>query len=751
MPSQISTEHTIKVEGMTCPGCAHNVTLAMQAVEGIRDIHVTAADGQAAFTANHDPDQAVKAVAAAIEKAGYTAVLPEPNKAAIIPGPTWGQNVAVGTTITALLMIGEWGFRVAHEAWYQHTAFVFSGFVQLVCGGRFYRGAWRNLKRGASNMDTLVTLGSTAAFGFSTWGLLTGWKGHLYFMESAAIISLVSLGHYIESRVAKRAESSLKSLLHLTPDTALKRNINGEEITVPVDELQPTNEVILKPGDKIPVDGKIAEGMGSIDESMLTGESVPVNKGPGSPLFAGTHNLDGQLVMQVTATGKSTALARIIEIVRRAQTSRANIQRLGDQVSSVFVPIVILIALATALWWGLAYDSALKTATTVLPFLKPEHFPINPLESAFVHLAGVLIIACPCAMGLATPAAIMAGVNAAARRGILIRDGRALEKSGNLTSVAFDKTGTLTTGRLEVDLDDDPGEKIKTLVANLTRHSNHPISRSLYAHFASAADEQVQKVEPGATARPTDMHNWNEQRGRGIQAEVSYGIYRLGSLAWLRELGIIPNPEATKKIRNLEAAGRTVVALSRDQELLKLFPVRDRLKPHVPGVIRQLRNRGLEPVMITGDNPITAKTIATEAGIAEAQVHANVFPEGKADIIQTVQHEGRRVAYVGDGINDAPALEQADLGIAVTRASDIARESADIILLKSDIQAIPEAIDLSQATLRTIKQNLFWAFFYNSCAIPLAVLGLVSPVACAAAMGFSDLIVIGNSLRLLRR
>lgn len=752
MATDQSTQHIIQVSGMTCPACAYKVTKAIQTVEGIQCIQVTVDKSQAVFTSKGHPDSATEAVISAIENAGYGATAASSDSSYPSSSDSdWARTVYVGASITALLMIGEWGLRLGHESWFQYTAFLLSSIVQIYCGGRFYRGAWRQLQRGASNMDTLVAIGSTTAFGFSIWGLFTGWSGHLYFMESAAIISLVSLGHYIESRVATRAESSLNSLLKLTPETALKRNIDGSEAIIPVDQLKPSNEVILKPGDKIPVDGKVLEGTSSIDESMLTGESLPVNKGPGDKILAGTNNLDGTLVMQVTATGTGTALARIIEIVKRAQSSHANIQRLGDKVSSIFVPIVILIAIATALWWGLAYESALKTATTLLPFLTPEHFPSSPLEAAFIHLAGVLIIACPCAMGLATPVAIMAGVNAAARRGILIRDGAALEKSGTITTVAFDKTGTLTTGHLSVDTDTTYSRDIRNITSKLTKGSRHPISRTLFEHFDTGSQGPKVAFNPEETTRPTDMRHWIEVRGRGIQAVIGYCTYRLGSLNWLHEFDVIPDEKTAAEIKRLQANGRTVVALAREGELLQIFPLRDKLKPDASTVIRTLRERKLTPAMITGDNAGTALAIAREATIDEVHVHANVLPEEKANIIKHLQKGGERTAFVGDGINDAPALEQADLGIAVTQASDIAMESADIILLQSDIQAIPEAIALSQATLRTIKQNLFWAFFYNAAAIPLAVLGLVSPVICAAAMGFSDLIVIGNALRLLRR
>ena len=759
---QTDEQLVLEIKGMTCQGCVRNATNAIQSVPSVATARVTRDPAQATITWNTsaDPDAAI----AAIKSAGFEATLPNSDlPTPISEFPTWAQTVVLGSAVTALLMLGEWVFRLAHESWFQHSAFILSGIVQIICGARFYAGAWRQLKRGSSNMDTLVSLGSTTAFAFSTWGLLTGWNGHLYFMESAAIISLVSLGHYIESRVSSHAEGALNSLLKLTPETALKRDIDGTEHSVPVADLQPAHEVVLKPGDQIPVDGVVEEGESTVDESMLTGESKPVEKHPGERLFAGTINLDGQLVMQVTATGEATALAQIIKVVERAQNSRANIQRIGDRVSNVFVPIVILIAVATALWWGFAYDHALRTATTILPFLTPADFPGSALEAAFIHLAGVLIIACPCAMGLATPAAIMAGVNAAARRGILIRDGRALEKSGTINTVIFDKTGTLTKGRFTVENTTIHNEQfspdeINSLAATLTAKSNHPISRALHlAAHPSPVAANVSSLTPKPQAQvpipaPTE---WREHRGHGIEATIDDHTYRLGSINWLEQhtdngghRSVVADSQQNRRSGSLQS---TTVGLLMNGDLIATFTLRDQLKPVAKEVISNLNANGLTPVMISGDNCETALAIAQEAGIPESNVHAEVLPDQKAKLIESLQAEGHRAAFVGDGINDAPALEQADLGIAVTRASDVAKKSADIILLNSDIQAIPAAIDLAQATLRTIKQNLFWAFFYNCAAIPLAVLGLVSPVICAAAMGLSDLIVIGNALRLLRR
>ncbi|MBI3853431.1 MAG: heavy metal translocating P-type ATPase [Verrucomicrobia bacterium] len=516
------------------------------------------------------------------------------------------------------------------------------------------------------------------------------------------------------------------------------------EIEVPVSKLRLNDLVVLRPGDRVPTDAVVVEGNSAVDESMLTGESLPIDKAPGAKLYAGTVNQNGRLVMRVDATGEATALAQIIAVVQHAQTSRANIQKLGDQVSSVFVPIVVLIALGTGLWWGLAYDSARNVSQTLAPFLWKVHLPETALAAAFIQVAAVLIVACPCAMGLATPVAIMAGTNVAARRGILIRDGVALEKTGRLTAVLFDKTGTLTQGKLEVaKVEDCRNESeqivsIQQLAAALARSSNHPLSKAV----AKLAGAEIALID------------WQEVRGAGVQATTpskeSKAILRLGSLNWLRGCKVELSA-ATRFVNEWSAQGATILGLATDARLIGLLALRDAIKPHAAEVVAQLAHQGKTTYLITGDNKLTAAAIAQQVGIPAENVFSEIRPEQKAEIVKQLQQRGERVAFVGDGINDAPALEQADLGIAVSQASDVAREAADIILLKSEIQAIPEALGLAQATLRTIKQNLFWAFFYNAAAIPLAVLGFLSPVLCAAAMGLSDLIVIGNALRLRRR
>ena len=759
---QTSPATELTVSGLNCNNCARKVTGIIQGFSGVASVAVKLDHERATIRWQPNAPTDLPAILDALDRAGYGSKVIETGEhkhASKFGG--WTLNLAVGIPITALLMLGEWVFRLGEARWFGWVGFALAGVVQVVAGARFYRGAWAQLKARSSNMDTLVALGSTTAFGYSTWALFAGWTGHLYFMEAAAIITLISLGHWAEARVGEKAAGSLKALMTLAPQTARKIT-NGTETEVPVGQLRSGDQAALRPGDRIPVDGEVVSGESAVDESMLTGESAPVDKSAKNVLYTGTTNLNGRLVMRVTATGDATALAHIIAAVQRAQTSRANIQRLGDKVSNVFVPIVCVIALGTALWWGLAYESALATHNFFQQWLWPTHLAGTALAAAFIGAAAVLIIACPCAMGLATPAAIMAAANAAAKRGILIRDGVALEKAGLVTAVIFDKTGTLTVGKPTVAKTwSGSGEREEfatQLAIALTKDSTHPISQAIANFRSGVSAERRQSAEQPSAAlsreAATPVRDWREVRGSGISANVkpSNGEWqpaKLGSLRWLRESGV--NLSAGDAFATeWSGQGASIVGLAVETELVALFAVQDALKSGATEVVRQLQRGDLKIFMITGDNKLTAASVAEQAGIATENVFAEVRPEQKAEFVKQLQSRGEKVAFVGDGINDAPALEQADLGIAVSRASDIAREAADIILLKSDIEAVPESLGLARASLRTIKQNLFWAFFYNAAAVPLAVLGFMSPVMCAAAMGVSDLVVIGNALRLRR-
>jgi len=768
----------LAVRGMNCSSCAQRVTQALQSVPGVASAAVNLEQGRASVRWQAPAKADVQAILQAVTGVGYEVSIVETEKETAHHHDHdhsdrqagWQLNLWIGILGTIPLMLGEWVFGLGLQRWYQWLAFGLASIVQFLAGGPFYRGAWRQLKVGSSNMDTLVALGSTTAYAYSVWALFSGLAAHLYFMEAAAIITLISVGHWFEARVSSQASSSLRALLNLAPALARRRNPDGSETEVPVAKLQAGDTVTLRPGEAVPTDGNVIEGASAVDESMLTGESSPVDKAPGDLVYAGTVSLSGRLVVRITATGDETALAQIIAAVQRAQTSRANIQRLGDRVSSVFVPVVVMVALAAGLWWGLAPESAARIHYFLAAFLWPAHPPAGALAAGLIAAASVLIVACPCAMGLATPAAIMAGSNAAAQRGILIRDGVALEKAGQITAVLLDKTGTLTVGKPAVVAVQTLGTLDRGIVESLNRESWNrgtvePWNRggaesgideravvNIAAALARHSTHPISQAVAKLSGVEISFADWQEIRGAGVQGALRGNasgeqIARLGSLRWLAECGV-ELASAQLFAEEWSAQGATMLGLAIGKHLAAVLAVKDTIKPGASGVVGKLHRQGLKVFLVTGDNQRTAASIARQAGIAAENVFADVRPEQKAELIKKLQQQGERAAFVGDGINDAPALEQADLGIAVARASDVAREAADIILLKSEIEAVPESLGLARATLRTIKQNLFWAFFYNAAAVPLAALGFLSPVICAAAMGFSDLIIIGNALRL---
>jgi len=700
----------LKIGGMTCQNCARLVREALQLVTGVEYAEVDLDAGQARVKGEGRGPE-VTALVEAVGRAGYTAAPEQGVGRKGAAGEGWRFNMIFALAVAAPLMGIEYVLHPAMGGWFGWASFAATLPVQALCGWRFYRGAWQQLLVGQANMDMLVALGSTAAFALSVYGLLVpGRVHHLYFSEAAMILGLISLGHYLEARVGERAAGALEQLMRLAPRTARRIGRDGTEEAVPLEALLHGDRVVLSPGDQAPADGEVIEGESAVDESMLTGESAPVDKGAGGKIYTGTLNQTGRLILKVTGLGEETALARIIEVVRRAQGSRAAIQRIGDRVSSIFVPVVVLIAAATAVAYGLH----------------------GGWEPGIINAAAVLIVACPCAMGLATPAAIMAGTNAAARSGILVRDGSALEKCGTVTAILFDKTGTLTEGRPRVEkfvaLGGSEEAGTRALAKALAASSRHPYSKAVAEYLGDS---------PNA-----ELAGWREERGQGVSGEWGGQKVFLGSVTALRERG-------TDLTVMPELPG-TVLGLVADGILLAAIALTDPLKPRAAEVVRRLRESGLHAYVVSGDNETVVRAMAAAAGIPPENVFAEVRPEAKAGIVERLQAAKERVAFVGDGINDAPALAQADLGIAVTQASDVAREAADILLLKADIEAIPQALEICRATLRTIKQNLFWAFFYNAAAIPLAAAGVLPPVACAAAMAVSDICVIGNSLRLLR-
>ncbi len=747
IPAEI--DRRFRIEGMTCENCANQVRQAIAAVEDIGYIRIDLASGTATVKSRRPREELELQIFRAVADAGYRAssIVRKSGEPESPAGANFFDRyrVIAALTVLAFLMLSEWLLGWHRQAWFGWLSFGLALFVQTACGRHFYLSAWRQLKQGKSNMDTLVSLGSTAALGYSAFVLVSGTEQPLYFMEAVGIVALISLGHHIEGRVSRQVSRVVETLMAMAPEKASLLRDNGTAERVPVASLVPGSRIRLAPGERVPVDARVLDGASSCDESMLTGEPVPVEKKAGQPVHAGTLNQSGTLTAVVTGTGDDTALARIIATVERAKNSRADIQRLADRICSVFVPAVLVVALTTFLSWSLFPEETAALHGLLAPWLWNLAIPSSPVAAGVVYLIAVLIVACPCAMGLATPIAVMAGTNAAAQRGILFRDGRAMERSGYLDRIVFDKTGTLTRGQPEVialhhlnTAEPAPND----LLAALAAPSRHPLSQALANYLDPSAKEPVAWLD------------WKELPGKGVEAVRSAEdgeakiIYRLGALPWLAELGIDCRP-VDELISTSADTGAIIIAAAGPRGLIAVVVLNDQIKPEARKMISQLKSMGYSLTLASGDRRATAEFVGRKLELDT--ILAEVPPERKAQYVLERQRRGEKICFVGDGINDAPALEQADLGIAVSSASDLARESADIILLRSDIPAIPQAIRLAQATLRTIRQNLFWAFFYNAVGIPLAALGFLHPLLCAAAMGCSDLVVVGNAVRLRYR
>jgi len=725
---------------MTCGNCARRATDALQSVAGVDVASVDLAAGTAWVSWKPGQPAEVGRLTEALGRAGYPGRALEDAAASGVSGEnSWDASWTIGMPSAVVLGVADWGFGLGMDRRYQWAAAVVAVLVVMKLGWGFLKGAWNQLKEGGANMDTLVSTSVLAAMGYSVPALLMGVHGHLFFTEVVVLLAFVGFGHFLERRMSTRAGAALKSLMTLAPVRARRLGVAGEESECAVAELMLGDRIVLRPGNRVPVDAVVEDGRTAVDESLLTGESMPVERAPGATLFAGSLNQSGRVIARVTALGEDTALAHIADVIRRAQSTRASVQRLADRISSVFVPVVVGVAIGCAAWWWVWPESAAAVHQEVVRWSWPVHLPESPWATGVYIACAVLVIACPCAMGLATPVALMAGVNAAARRGILIRDARALETCGRVDTLLFDKTGTLTEGRPRVVSVEEFGEGIgegmeaKALASALARRSTHPLSRAI----ALLGTEDCV------------LEEWHEEAGMGIRARWRGQPVELGSVKHVEWSGVDVGA-ALQAVAWAGEQGATAVLMAVGGRLVAIFVLRDAVRSDAAAVVARLRGAGLRVGLISGDQEAAARAIAQEVGIDEGEVIFGIPPQGKARHIEQLRQAGRSVAFVGDGINDGPALASADLGIAVSSAADVAREAAGIVLLGTRLELVAEALGVATATLRTIRQNLFWAFFYNAAAVPLAALGMVSPAVCAAAMGLSDLIVVGNALRLVR-
>lgn len=714
--------HTLElnIEGMTCAACATRIEKVVGRVDAVQSVHVNLASEKAHITYVPGAVQE-QALLRAVEKAGYSATLTSATAAEEEKQrkrrtfhrqvATFWVSIALTAPLVAQMVYMLVGGTLLLTPW---MSWLLATPVQFYVGWRFYKGAYHSLRGGAANMDVLVALGTTVAYTYSA--ILTA-MGHVdvYFDSSATVITLIYLGKLLETRAKSKSAAAIEQLATLGAKVAHVL-VAGDEVDTPVDQLRVGDIVVVRPGEKVPSDGVLLDGASMVDESFLTGESMPVTKQAGDAVVGATINQLQAITIQITQVGEQTALARIIRLVDQAQGSKAPVQRLADQISGIFVPVVLVLSLLTLVAWAL----------------------LDSWPHAIMAAVAVLVIACPCALGLATPTAIMVGTGLGAQAGILIKGGEHLERAHRITAVMLDKTGTLTEGKPVVTdvvpVGDVSTQRLLQVAAAVEARSEHPLAFAVLTR--AQADGIVTNDATAVQAIP----------GKGAQAELNGRTVRVGSARWFSELGLGPLLDEART--RLESLGRTTVLVSDGEQVLGILAVADAVKPDAAEAVRQLRDMGLSVWMITGDHARTAHAVAADIGIDH--VLADMLPQDKVAQVRALQAQGQVVAMVGDGINDAPALAAADIGMAMKTGTDVALEAADIALMHASPLDVVRAILLSRATMRKIRQNLFWAFFYNILGIPLAAAGVLNPIFAGAAMAFSSVSVISNSL-LLRR
>ncbi|HSJ19447.1 MAG TPA: heavy metal translocating P-type ATPase [Nocardioidaceae bacterium] len=742
----------LEISGMTCSSCANRIEKKLNKLEGVTaTVNYATEKAKVTFSGDVRPEDLV----ATVEATGYGATVPAPRTAAAEHGEggsdeggdgvhdeetaRWRQRFVVSAVLTIPVVLMSMVPALQFDNW-QWLSLTLTAPVVVWGALPFHRAAWTNARHGAATMDTLISVGVNAAFLWSLWALfftqagMPGMKmeftllpaaadegAHIYLEVAAAVTMFIVLGRYLEARAKKSSSAALRALLDMgAKDVAVLRD--GAEVRIPVGQLAVGDTFVVRPGEKIATDGVVEAGTSAVDASMLTGEPVPVEVGPGDAVVGATVNAGGRIVVRATRVGADTQLAQMARLVEEAQTGKAEVQRLADRVSGVFVPIVILLSIATLTVWLLTG---------------------NPATAAFTAAVAVLIIACPCALGLATPTALMVGTGRGAQLGILLKGPQILESTRVVDTIVLDKTGTVTTGKMAVaDVHPADGESLEEVLrlAGAVEHaSEHPIAQAVADH---ARDE--------AGTLP-EVEGFTNHGGQGVSGVVDGHAVVVGRVSWLSDEWAMRAPEPLLATAGQAAdEGRTPVWVGWDGRIRAVVVVSDTVKDTSAEAISQLRGLGLRPVLLTGDNERAARAVAAGVGIGEEDVIAEVLPADKVDVVKRLQSEGAVVAMVGDGVNDAAALAQADLGLAMGTGTDVAIEASDLTLVRGDLLAAPDAIRLARATLRTIKGNLFWAFAYNVAAIPLAALGFLNPLIAAAAMAFSSVFVVTNSLRLRR-